>query len=178
MGSVRHHFYQKRRASASRRHRERGTRNEERGTGTLEPDARFSQRRYYSVVKKQSESTPRVRVEDRSAAADRERQAQGAYRRATEEDLRVQPQGPALPGGGSDHRSLSETSVRTAAIVHRAVEVYGLPPSAFETAVIARWAFTLLPASSRGGATTAMPNLPGETAMSPPPTPLFAGRPV
>ena len=39
-------------------------------------------------------------------------------------------------------------------------------------------ALTLLPASSSGGAMTAMPNLPGETAMMPPPTPLFAGRPV
>src|SRR6188474_677838 len=29
-----------------------------------------------------------------------------------------------------------------------------------------------------GGEMTAMPNLPGETAMMPPPTPLFAGRPV
>jgi hypothetical protein len=55
---------------------------------------------------------------------------------------------------------------------------YGLPRSAFEMAVIARCAFTLLPASSSGGAMTAMPNLPGDTAMIPPPTPLLAGRPV
>ena len=38
---------------------------------------------------------------------------------------------------------------------------YGLPPSAFEMSVIARCARTLLPASSSGGDTTAMPNLPG-----------------
>ena len=43
---------------------------------------------------------------------------------------------------------------------------------------IARCARTLLPASSSGGETTAMPNLPGDTAMMPPPTPLFAGSPV
>jgi hypothetical protein len=35
-----------------------------------------------------------------------------------------------------------------------------------------------LPALSRGGEMTAMPNLPGDTAMMPPPTPLFAGSPV
>jgi hypothetical protein len=44
-----------------------------------------------------------------------------------------------------------------------------------EISVIARCARTLLPASSSGGDTTAMPNFPGETAMMPPPTPLFAG---
>ena len=43
---------------------------------------------------------------------------------------------------------------------------------------IALCARMLLPASSSGGEITAMPNLPGETAMMPPPTPLFAGRPV
>jgi hypothetical protein len=43
---------------------------------------------------------------------------------------------------------------------------------------IAFWPRTLLPAASSGGETTAMPNFPGETAISPPPTPLFAGRPV
>ena len=37
---------------------------------------------------------------------------------------------------------------------------------------------TLLPAASSGGEKAAMPNLPGDTAMMPPPTPLFAGRPV
>src|SRR6188508_2594529 len=55
---------------------------------------------------------------------------------------------------------------------------YGLPPSAFEMSVIAFCARTLLPASSSGGDTTAMPNLPGETAMRPPPTPLLPGSPV
>ena len=55
---------------------------------------------------------------------------------------------------------------------------YGLPPSAFEMSAIAFWARTLLPALSRGGEMTAMPNLPGDTAMMPPPTPLFAGSPV
>ena len=35
---------------------------------------------------------------------------------------------------------------------------------------------TLLPAASSGGETTAMPNLPGDTAIRPPPTPLFAGQ--
>ena len=39
-------------------------------------------------------------------------------------------------------------------------------------------ALTLLPAASSGGEITAMPNLPGDTAMMPPPTPLLAGRPV
>ena len=55
---------------------------------------------------------------------------------------------------------------------------YGLPPSAFEMSAMAFCARTLLPASSSGGEITAMPNLPGDTASSPPPTPLFAGRPV
>jgi hypothetical protein len=53
-----------------------------------------------------------------------------------------------------------------------------LPPSAFETSAIAFCARTLLPASSSGGETTAIPNLPGETAIRPPPTPLLPGRPV
>jgi hypothetical protein len=35
---------------------------------------------------------------------------------------------------------------------------YGLPPSAFEIDVIARCARTVLPASSSGGETTAMPH--------------------
>src|SRR5262245_33454004 len=61
---------------------------------------------------------------------------------------------------------------------YRGFDAYGLPPSAFEMSVIARCARTLLPASSSGGETTAMPNLPGETAMIPPPTPLLAGSPV
>ncbi len=55
---------------------------------------------------------------------------------------------------------------------------YGFPPRAFEISAMARWARMLLPASSSGGDTTAMPNLPGDTAMIPPPTPLLAGRPV
>src|SRR6187399_2234478 len=38
--------------------------------------------------------------------------------------------------------------------------------------------FTLLPASSSGGDTTAMPNLPGQTVIRPPPTPLLPGNPV
>jgi hypothetical protein len=37
---------------------------------------------------------------------------------------------------------------------------------------------TLFPAWSSGGETTAILNLPGETAMIPPPTPLFPGSPV
>ena len=41
---------------------------------------------------------------------------------------------------------------------------------------IARWPRTLLPALSSGGEITAIPNLPGDTAMRPPPTPLFAGQ--
>ena len=61
---------------------------------------------------------------------------------------------------------------------HRPAKAYGLPPSAFEMSAIARCARTLLPASSSGGEMTAMPNLPGDTAMIPPPTPLLAGRPV
>src|ERR1044072_9532491 len=39
-------------------------------------------------------------------------------------------------------------------------------------------AFTLLPASSNGGAKTAIAPSPGTTATIPPPTPLFAGRPT
>ena len=58
------------------------------------------------------------------------------------------------------------------------LEAYGLPPSAFEMSAIAFWARTLFPALSSGGEITAMPNFPGETAMSPPPTPLLAGSPV
>src|SRR5579872_6110154 len=60
----------------------------------------------------------------------------------------------------------------------RAEGASGLPFKAFEMSAIAFCARTLLPASSSGGETTAMPNLPGETAMIPPPTPLFPGRPV
>src|SRR5688572_31734925 len=55
---------------------------------------------------------------------------------------------------------------------------YGLPPSAFEIAAMARCPRTLFPAASSGGDTTAMPNLPGDTAINPPPTPLLAGSPV
>ena len=55
---------------------------------------------------------------------------------------------------------------------------YGFPPSAFEMSAIAFCAFTLSPALSSGGEITAIPNFPGETAMIPPPTPLFAGSPV
>src|SRR5438309_5607628 len=40
------------------------------------------------------------------------------------------------------------------------------------------WALTLLPASSSGGANTAIAPLPGTTATMPPPTPLLAGRPT
>src|SRR5262249_39979231 len=54
----------------------------------------------------------------------------------------------------------------------------GLPRSADEMSVMAFCPRTLLPAESNGGETTAMPNLSGETAIKPPPTPLFAGRPV
>src|SRR6185503_1924611 len=60
----------------------------------------------------------------------------------------------------------------------RADTRYGLPPSALEMSAIAFCPRTLLPAASSGGDTTAMPNLPGETAINPPPTPLFAGSPV
>src|SRR5262249_24335022 len=58
------------------------------------------------------------------------------------------------------------------------LDAYGFPPRALEISVIAFCARTLLPASSRGGETTAIPNFPGDTAMSPPPTPLFPGNPV
>src|SRR6185369_10996863 len=64
------------------------------------------------------------------------------------------------------------------AVALRPVAAYGLPFSAVEMSRIAFWARMLLPASSSGGETTAMPKLPGETAMMPPPTPLFAGSPV
>src|SRR5687768_5814955 len=39
-------------------------------------------------------------------------------------------------------------------------------------------AFTLFPAGDNGGEITAIPIMPGTTAMMPPPTPDFAGRPV
>src|SRR5580704_7628604 len=39
-------------------------------------------------------------------------------------------------------------------------------------------AFTLFPASSSGGANTAIAPLPGAIATIPPPTPLFAGKPT
>src|SRR5688500_2089156 len=58
------------------------------------------------------------------------------------------------------------------------VTAYGLAPRALETASIVFCALTLLPAASSGGAMTAIPNLPGATAMMPPPTPLLAGSPV
>ena len=61
---------------------------------------------------------------------------------------------------------------------YRGLGAYGFPPSAFEMSAIAFCAFTLFPALSRGGEMTAIPNLPGETAMIPPPTPLLAGSPV
>ncbi len=44
--------------------------------------------------------------------------------------------------------------------------------------MIALWPRTLLPAASSGGAKVPIPNLPGDTAISPPPTPLLAGRPA
>src|SRR4029077_3743157 len=62
--------------------------------------------------------------------------------------------------------------------VHCVADASGFPFSAFEMSAIAFCARTLLPASSSGGETTATPTLPGETAMMPPPTPLFAGSPV
>src|SRR5689334_16919170 len=55
---------------------------------------------------------------------------------------------------------------------------YGLAFSRATMSRMAFWARTLLPASSSGGEMTAMPNLPGATAMMPPPTPLLAGSPV
>ena len=54
----------------------------------------------------------------------------------------------------------------------------GLPPSVAEMSLIAFCARTLFPAESSGGEMTAMPNLPGDTAIRPPPTPLLPGRPV
>jgi hypothetical protein len=47
------------------------------------------------------------------------------------------------------------------------VAVQALPPSAFEMSAISLCARTLLPASSSGGQMTAMPDVPGETAMMP-----------
>ena len=41
--------------------------------------------------------------------------------------------------------------------------------------LIADWAFTEFPASSRGGAKADTPMTPGNTAITPPPTPLLAG---
>src|SRR5688572_33491078 len=59
---------------------------------------------------------------------------------------------------------------------YRGATAYGFPPSAWDISAIECWARTLLPAASSGGEITAMPNFPGETAMRPPPTPLFPGK--
>ncbi len=42
---------------------------------------------------------------------------------------------------------------------------------------MANCAFTEFPASSNGGENAAMPNMPGMTPSTPPPTPDFAGMP-
>src|SRR5215831_13041259 len=55
---------------------------------------------------------------------------------------------------------------------------YGSNFSCSITYLITYCAFTLFPAASSGGDTTAIPNFPGNTASNPPPTPLFAGSPV
>src|ERR1041385_928850 len=73
---------------------------------------------------------------------------------------------------------LTPRSSLRAARVQRGFGAYGLPPTAFETSAIVFCALTMLPAASSGGEITAMPNLPGETAMMPPPTPLLPGSPV
>src|SRR5262245_20389774 len=85
------------------------------------------------------------------------------------ERWRGRPAGPIF----QDSRYCSVGSPLLAALT-----AYGFPPSVFDIAVMAFCARTLLPASSSGGEMTAMPNLPGDTAMIPPPTPLFAGSPV
>ncbi len=84
---------------------------------------------------------------------------------------------------GVDTGSVATSAARTRSLTcarppYRGFEASGFPPSAFDTSAIAFCARTLLPASSSGGETTAIPNLPGETPMMPPPTPLFPGRPV
>ena len=84
---------------------------------------------------------------------------------------------PAIPNRVYERCRMTSSSLSLARSYCGRVE-YGLPPNAFEIAAIARCARMLLPASSSGGETTAMPNLPGETAMMPPPTPLLAGSPV
>src|SRR4029079_1647259 len=53
-----------------------------------------------------------------------------------------------------------------------------LKSSLFATYSITFCAFTLLPASSSGGANTAIAPLPGTTATMPPPTPLLDGKPT
>src|SRR5262245_4672621 len=55
---------------------------------------------------------------------------------------------------------------------------YKLMSSLFVTYAITFCALTLFPASSSGGAKTAMAPLPGTTATMPPPTPLLDGRPT
>src|SRR5262249_48622916 len=81
------------------------------------------------------------------------------------------PRRAGCPGGQYPVR-------RQLTVCLRPVTAYGLPFKAFEMSRIDRCARMLLPASSSGGEMTAMPKLPGETAMIPPPTPLFAGSPV
>ncbi len=86
-------------------------------------------------------------------------------------------------GNRERHRGEPQPAWRTPA-VHGAPNhttggyAYGFPPSARDTSAIARCARTLFPAASSGGEMAAIPNLPGDTAMSPPPTPLLAGSPV
>ena len=96
-----------------------------------------------------------------------------------EENPKSQIPNPESQGDrGSSGVGNSEFSCDAEASERDGFEAYGFRFSALTMSVIAFCARTLLPASSSGGETTAMPNLPGATAMMPPPTPLLAGRPV
>ena len=51
-------------------------------------------------------------------------------------------------------------------------------PNLFMMNLMASCALTEFPASSKGGAKADAPNTPGNTAITPPPTPLLAGIPA
>jgi hypothetical protein len=53
-----------------------------------------------------------------------------------------------------------------------------LSPSVLDRCLAASWPLTLFPAPSSSGENVPRPPLPGETAMIPPPIPLFPGTPT
>src|SRR5262245_18448711 len=79
---------------------------------------------------------------------------------------------------GQPQRTGARDDARCSGLAQRGLVAYGFPPTMFETSAIAFCALALLPAASSGGEITAIANLPGHTAMMPPPTPLLAGSPV